>query len=79
MSDLTTIKVPKELRMVVMEIARAEGLTAAELIRRLIEDHKRQARMAEVRKAYADVRPDEDYADLTVTWDEAAADGLRDA
>ena len=79
MSDLTTIKVPKDLRVVIMEMARAEGLTAAELIQRLIADRNRHDRMAQVRKAYTDAQPDQDYTDLTYAWDEAAADGLRDA
>lgn len=79
MSDLTTIKVPKRLRAVVMEMARTEGLTAAELIQRLIADHDRQSRMAQVRMAYATAQPDQDYTDLTHAWDEAAGDGLTDA
>jgi hypothetical protein len=79
MSELTTIKVPKVLRETVMRSARAEGLTAAEFLQLVTEEHVRRQRFAAVREAYAAAGRDHDYADVTETWDTAIADGLDDA
>lgn len=77
---MTTIKVPKELRETVMKSARAEGLTAAEFLRQVTEEHARRRRFAAVREAYAGIGRDSDYDEITTTWDQAAADdGLADA
>ena len=79
MSEMTTIKVPKDLREAVMQSARAEGLTAAEFLRRLIEEHARRQRFAAVRLAYAGGARDRDYDEITAAWDQAGDDGLTDA
>lgn len=79
MPDMTTIKVPKELRDAVMSSARSEGLTAAEFLARITREHARTQRFAAVRKAYAEADPDRDYVEITEAWDDAAADGLSDA
>ncbi|WP_405063309.1 ribbon-helix-helix protein, CopG family [Kribbella sp. NBC_01505] len=79
MSEMTTIKVPKDLREAVMQSARAEGLTAAEFLRRLIEEHARRQRFAAVRHAYAGSGRDRDYDEITAAWDQAGDDGLADA
>jgi len=79
MSEMTTIKVPKDLREAVMQSARAEGLTAADFLRRLIEEHARRQRFAAVRLAYAGSARDRDYDEITAAWDQAGDDGLTDA
>jgi antitoxin MazE7 len=79
MSEMTTIKVPKDLREAVMQSARAEGLTAADFLRRLIEEHARRQRFAAVRLAYAGGARDRDYDEITAAWDQAGDDGLTDA
>ena len=76
MADLTTIKVPKGLRDTVMRSARAEGLTAAEFLGLVTDEHARRRRFEAVRSAYASTADDQDYADLTADWDRAADDGL---
>jgi len=81
MTDTTTIKVSKSLRETVMQAARAEGLTAAEFLARVTEEHARSRRFAAVRAAYAEsaADTDRDYDAITDAWGEAAADGLADA
>ena len=79
MTDMTTIKVPKSLREHVTRSARAEGLTAAEFLKLIIEEHSRKQRFAAVRKAYDTAGRDRDYDEITEAWDRAATDGLADA
>ncbi|WP_152364678.1 hypothetical protein [Microlunatus speluncae] len=81
MSESATIKVPKDLRDSVMKAARTEGMTAAEYLRLVTNEHARRQRFDRVRAAYARAAdaPDDDYDDLTAAWDEAAGDGLDDA
>ena len=79
MTDLTTIKVPKTLRDAVMRSARAEGLTAAEFLQLVTQEHARCRRFAAVRQAYAAAPADPDYAEITEAWNETAHDGLGDA
>lgn len=76
MADLTTIKVPKDLRDTVMQSARAEGMTAAEFLELVTDEHARRRRFEAVRSAYASMTGDQDYAELTAEWDQAASDGL---
>lgn len=73
---MTTIKVPKALRESVMSAARAEGLTAAEFLELLTQEHARHRRFAAVRQAYATTGPDPDYEEITEAWNEAIDDGL---
>jgi hypothetical protein len=80
MSEMTSLKVPKHLRDTVMRSARAEGLTAAEFLERVTEEHNRHQRFAAVRRAYAESSgTDRDYDEVTSAWDEAGDDGLTDA
>ncbi|HZX04001.1 hypothetical protein [Kribbella sp.] len=79
MSEMTSLKVPKHVRDTVMRCARAEGLTAAEFLQRVTEEHARHQRFAAVRRAYAESSRDSDYDELTTAWDEAGEDGLADA
>lgn len=75
---MTTIKVPKVLRENVMRSARAEGLTAAEFLQLVTDEHARHQRFAAVQRAYAG-GVDREYVELTEAWDHASADGLADA
>jgi uncharacterized membrane protein len=70
----TTIKVSKDLRDRIARRAAAEGLTAGELITRLLDERDRQVRLAAVRAAYAE--RDASYDAETQAWDAAAGDGL---
>ncbi len=79
MTETTTIKIPKGLRESVMRSARAEGLTAAEFLELVTEEHARKQRFTAVRQAYATAGRDRDYDEITEAWDEAASDGLADA
>ena len=73
--DVTTIKVSKDLRDRIASSARTSGVSAAELISRLLDDRERQARLAAVRAAY--VECDAEYDAETVAWDRLAGDGLE--
>lgn len=79
MTDMTTIKVPKALRDAVMRSARAEGLTAAEFLRLVTQEHARSQRFEEVRQAYVAAPTDPDYVGITEAWDVTVHDGLGDA
>jgi predicted transcriptional regulator len=70
----TTLKVSRELRDRIARLAAARGVSAGELLSRLIDEQDRQARLAAVRQAYA--VPDASYAAETAAWDAVAADGL---
>lgn len=72
---MTTIKVPKHLRERVSRDAAREGLTAAGLLSRLIDEHERQQRFAAVRRAYE--TEDGNYVEETVAWDSLSGDGLE--
>lgn len=65
-----------------MRSARAEGLTAAEFLAKVIEEHARARRFEAVRQAYANAATagqDRDYQEITDAWDVAVADDLADA
>ncbi|GAA3091334.1 hypothetical protein JOF29_006860 [Kribbella aluminosa] len=79
MSEMTSLKVPKHVRDSIMRSARAEGLTAAEFLQRVTDEHARHQRFAAVRRAYAEGNRDSDYDEVTAAWDEAGEDGLADA
>jgi len=74
MPDLTTLKVPKDLRERIAREAARDGRTAAGLLSTLLDDRERAARFAAVRRAYAD--PDVSWQAETEEWSAAAADGL---
>lgn len=71
----TTIKVPKDLRERIARDAAAQGLTAAALLTRLLDERDRTGRLAAVRAAYA--QGDPSYAAETERWDALAGDGLE--
>lgn len=79
MTEMTTIKVPKALRESVMRSARAQGMTGAEFLEFLTQEHARNQRFAAVRRAYSTAAHDPDYHEITDAWNEATADGLADA
>lgn len=75
----TTIKVTRAARDRINARARAEGVTPAVLLNRLLDEHDRATRFAAVRAGYAALAVDDDYADETAAWDAVNADGLDDA
>lgn len=79
MPEMTTIKVPKSLREYVTASAREEGLTSAQFLKRLTDEHARQRRFAAVRRSYVATTGDEDYRQVAAAWDRAVGDGLPDA
>jgi hypothetical protein len=72
--EMTTIKTPKPLRERLARDAAAEGVTAAGLISRLLDEHERRQRFRAVAAVYA--QPDESYDAETEAWDALAGDGL---
>ena len=72
---MTTIKVPKDLRVRIAREAAEQGVTAARLISGLLDEHERRARFRAVGRAYATV--DSGYAAETEHWDTLAGDGLE--
>lgn len=76
MPDLTTLKVPKDLRERITREAAREGRTAAGLLSDLLDERDRAARFEAVRRAYAS--PDDSWRAETEDWSVAAADGLDD-
>lgn len=76
MPDVTTIKVPRELRERISRDARRHGLTAAGLISSLLDDLERADRLRAVGQAYAR-GVDAEYAAELDQWDQAAVDGLE--
>lgn len=75
MPELTTIKVPKDLRERIAARAGQQRMTAAEVIAALLDEADRRARFDAVRAAYA--REDPSYLEETEAWDSLADDGLR--
>lgn len=75
MTERTTIKVPRALRERISRDASQRGVTAAYLIKELVDRYEREQRLDAVGEAYA-IQPDGGYVEETAAWDEAAADGL---
>jgi hypothetical protein len=73
---VTTVKVPRSLRMRIARDARANGQTAAGFLATVIDRWEREQRMAQVRRAYEG--SDQAYRDETEAWDVAGGDGLDD-
>jgi hypothetical protein len=76
MVDVTTIKVPRELRERVSRDARKHGLTAAALISSMLDDLERADRLRAVGAAYAR-GIDAEYAAELDEWEQAATDGFE--
>ena len=70
----TTLKVSKELRDRIAQLAAARGVSAGDLLAQLVDEQERRARLAAVQAAYA--ARDAAYDDETRAWDAAAADGI---
>ncbi len=77
MPDVTTIKVPRALRDRIAHDAAGRGITAAALLRDLLDRYERDERLAAVGRAYATEsdHPSGD-ADDVQSWDATLADGL---
>jgi hypothetical protein len=73
---VTTVKVPRSLRIRIARDASANGQTAAGFLATVIDNWERDERLAQVRRAYD--RGDEAYRDETEAWDVAGGDGLDD-
>lgn len=71
---MTTIKIPSELRDRINRDARAQGMTAAGLIARLLDADERRQRMEAFGRAMrgADVT----YWDELRSWDGTLSDGI---
>jgi hypothetical protein len=76
-TEMTTIKTPKPLRERLARDAAAEGVTAATLISRLLDEHERRARFQAVAAAHAQL--DDSYDAETREWDAVVGvgDGLE--
>ncbi|AKU15158.1 hypothetical protein [Luteipulveratus mongoliensis] len=79
MAATTTIKVTPHARDRINERARAQGVTPAALLERLLDEHDRAQRFAAVRASYAALSPDDDYHAETAAWDATGEDGLDGA
>ncbi len=72
---VTTVKVPRSLRVRIARGASATGQTAAGFLATVVDRWEREQRLVAVRRAY-DGR-DQAYRDETEVWDAASGDGLE--
>lgn len=77
MTDLTTIKVPREVRDRIKAGAGSRGLTAAGLLVELLDRYERDERLAAVARAYLD-SSNTGYAEEAAQWDQSLTDGLAE-
>lgn len=75
----TTIKVTPRARDRINARARAEGVTPAVLLERLLDAEDRAQRFAAVRAGYAALAADDDYDTETASWEASSGDGLEGA
>jgi hypothetical protein len=75
MTDVTTIKVSKPLRLRIAGDAASEGVSAAAFLERLVDRYEREQRLLAVGRVYR-TGVDQDYVAETDAWDAAASDGL---
>lgn len=73
---VTTVKVPRSLRVRIARDASVSGQTAAGFLATVVDRWEREQRLAAVRRVYAG--RDEAYSDETQAWDAASGDGLDD-
>lgn len=74
-SGTTTIEVSTALRDRIAREARAQSVSAAELIDRLLDEHERRSRFQAVRAAYATVDPG--YLAETEEWNAPGSRPVR--
>ena len=79
MAATTTIKVTPQARDRINARARAQGLTPATYVERLVDEDDRRQRFAAVRAGYAALSPDDDYYAETAEWDTTNSDRITDA
>lgn len=72
----TTIRVPSHLRDRINAAATKRGLAAAKLLDELVGEYERNERLEAVRRAYAELPPDDDYWSETAEWDTTLGDRL---
>lgn len=77
--QMTTLKVPVQLRQRITQKARAEGHTVAEFLAGLLAEQDRRDRFVAVREAYARLSSAEmkAYWEEAAAWDVTLADGLE--
>ena len=73
---VTTVKVPRSLRVRIARDANANGQTAAGFLATVVDRWEREQRLGAVRRAYAG--RDQAYRDESDAWDAASGDGLDD-
>lgn len=71
---VTTVKVPRSLRIRIARDAAASGQTAAGFLASMVDRWEREQRLAAVRRAYE--RRDQTYDEETAAWDATGGDGL---
>lgn len=74
-----TIKVTPRARDRINERARAQGVTPALFLDRLLDAEDRAQRFAAVRAGYAALPADDDFDAETAAWESAGSDGLEGA
>jgi len=80
MSSLTTVKITKELRDRLNDIARAEGATAGSVIERLLDDYIWRTRMEDATRKMAESAPEvrAEYLEESQAWEQVSHDGLSE-
>jgi hypothetical protein len=79
MAATTTIKVTPHTRDRINDRARAQGVTPATLVERLLDQDDRARRFDAVRAGYAALPADDDYYAETGEWEAVGTDGLEGA
>lgn len=79
MAIMTTVKVTTETRDHLRDLAAAEGITAGQLIARLLDEHLWRQKMDQARRAMREASQ-EDWAEYMREfreWDATLLDGLK--
>lgn len=79
MAATTTIKVTPQARDRINNRARAQGVTPAVILERLLDQDDRARRFDAVRAGYAALPAGDDYDAETGEWDAVDGDGLEGA
>lgn len=76
----TTIKVSKETRDRLNEVAAAEGRTAGSIVEKLLDEYLWRAKVELAKKQMREASPEEwaDYMEEFRVWDNTLMDGLEE-
>ena len=79
-ADSTTIKVSKETRDRLNEVAAAEGCTAGSMVEKLLSEHLWRAKVEIAGRQMREASPEvwADYMEEFRIWDSTLMDGLED-